>query len=600
MSGGQVRVEPGQLLLAAHPGDTVMAAARRAGYRWPTVCGGRATCTTCYVLVRRGADRLTAPEPRERDALAALLRRHADEAPGCVRLACQAVVEGDVTVYKRGVRPMTTTALAHWPADATEEVLDVTVGQALRDAVAECPERIALIEAGGEQRRYTYADLLDEAEAVAGGLLGRFIPGERVALWLANVPEWVVLEFAAALAGLTIVTVNPTLRPAELSFILRQSRAAGIVLGEGYRGASHRAFLTSVRPDAPELRQVVYLSEWKELARARLATLPTVDPASPLMIQYTSGTTGTPKGAVLHHRSLLNNARLAARGFGLSDPSVWINALPMFHTGGSVMNTLGALTMRGTQVLLPEFDPGGALAAIEEEGGTVMVAVPTMLSAMLDHPSLAGRDLSRFERVISGGTTVPPELVRRVEAGFGVDYGVVFGQTETGGVITQSPPEASAEDKAHTVGRPIGHTEVRISDPADGGTVAPGVVGEIRVRGIGIMAEYFDRPDESAATIDGQGWLRTGDLGLMDDRGALRITGRLKDMVIRGGENIYPREIEDCAFSHPRVAEVAVVGVPDDHWGEDLVGFVRWRDDAAEVDDLRAFLKERLAPHKVP
>jgi fatty-acyl-CoA synthase len=276
--------------------------------------------------------------------------------------------------------------------------------------------------------------------------------------------------------------------------------------------------------------------------------------------------------------------------------------MPLFHTGGCVLAVLGAVQQRSLHVLLLAFDPAEVLRLIEAEGGTHLGSVPTMLIALMEHPDFARRDLSTLRTVGSGGSTVPADLVRRIESTLGVRFGIVYGQTEASPVITQTGLDDSDEDKAETIGQPLAHTEVKIIDPVSGQTLPIGQPGELCTRGYLVMKEYFELPDATAEAIDGEGWLHTGDLCTMDERGYCVVTGRLKDMIIRGGENVYPREIEEVLFAHPAVADVAVVGVPDEKWGEQVAAFIRCTPGSGRPteDELFAFVRQRLAPHKTP
>ena len=495
---------------------------------------------------------------------------------------------------------------SYWPADSTEPVLEMTVGDALRRAAADWPDGVALVEGvadAAERRRWTFGALLADAERVARALLVRFTPGEHVAVWAPNSPEWLLLEFGAALAGLTLVTVNPAYLSAELAYVLRQSRAVGLFLAPDYRGRSLLAVAAQVRPDLPLLREVIALAEWPGFVASgdSARALPPVGPDDVAQIQYTSGTTGFPKGALLHHRGLVNNARLFARCLGARPGDVWLNPMPLFHTAGCVMLTLGPLLTGGGQVLAPGFDPALVLALAEAERATITGGVPTMLIALLEHPDLPRRDLSALRGLIAGGAPVPADLVRRAEAAFGAPLSTVFAQTEASPVITQTRPDDPAEARATTVGRPLPQTEVKIVDPATGATVPVGTVGEICARGYLVMRGYFDNPEGSAGAIDAEGWLHTGDLAAMDARGYCRIEGRLKDMIIRGGENIYPREIEAVLSTHPAVGDAAVVGVPDERWGEAVAAFVRPAPgQAPTADELFAHCRAHLAPYKTP
>ncbi|TDD62507.1 AMP-dependent synthetase [Kribbella antibiotica] len=482
-------------------------------------------------------------------------------------------------------------------------ITEDTVGSLLRHAAEQAPSTVALVEGTPtDRRRWRYSELLAESEQVAQALLGRFAHGERIAVWANNLPEWTLLEMAAGLAGLTLVTVNPALREREVVHVLRQSRSAGIFLIRQYRDNPMLETLLAIRNELPDLREVLLFEDWKSFRETASPTqvLPTVHPDDPAQIQYTSGTTGAPKGAVLRHRGITNNARLSyVRAFDMQPGEVFINTMPLFHTAGCVQGTLAPLISLGTQVLLPGFDPALHLHLIESERGAQLGAVPTMLLAILGHPAFKTTDLSSVRYAVSGGATVAPELVRRVEAELGVPLAIVYAQTEASPVITMTELDDTPEDRSDTIGRPLPGAEVKIVRPSDGELAAADEVGELWTRGYHVMAGYFEDPVQTAAALGEDGWLRTGDLASMDTRGYCRIEGRLKEVIIRGGENIYPREIEQLIATHPSVADVAVVGVPDDHWGEQVAAFVR-PVGPVSIAELEEFLHGRLARHKVP
>ena len=487
---------------------------------------------------------------------------------------------------------VTTLTMSQWRAHPLTPILETTVGGVLRAAAWRAPDRVALIDG---DRRWTYGELLDEAERAARGLLTRFAPGEPVAVWAGNGPDWVLLEFAAGLAGLTLVTVNPAYQAEELAHVLGHSGARGVFL----RGGTQAEILAQVRDRLPRLREVITLGEWP--SGEGEPPLPEIDPGSPAQILYTSGTTGRPKAAVLTHRGLTNNARLAAEAIGLRAGDVLVNPMPYFHVAGCGLITLGLVQTLGTHVVMARFDPGLALELIEKHHGTVIGGVPTMLTALLAVAGRAGRDLSSLRVALSGGATVPPELVRRVEAEFGVPFVLTFAQTESSCSITMTSASDAAADRAETLGRPLPQTEVKITDVATGATVPCGTVGEICTRGYLVMDGYLGDPEATAAAIDGEGWLHTGDLGSMDERGYCRIAGRIKEMIIRGGENIYPREIEAVLLSHPGVADVAVVGVPDRFWGEVVGAAIRASGPVPPAGtELADFCRGRLAAYKTP
>jgi fatty-acyl-CoA synthase len=497
-------------------------------------------------------------------------------------------------------------SLSYVPADTSEPILELTVGDALRRAAATWANKPALVAGQPDpaaRRRWTFAELLHDAERVARALLARFSPGEHVAVWAPNCPEWVLLEFGAALAGLTLVTVNPAYLAGELAYVLRQSRAAGLLLAPDYRGRSLLAIAEQTRPDLPLLREGIALTEWSAFVASGdpARALPGVLPDDIAQIQYTSGTTGFPKGALLHHRGLVNNANFFARRLGAVPGDVWLNPMPLFHTAGCVLLTLGPVLTGGAQLLPPGFDPALILALIEAERATISGGVTTMLLALLQHPDCDRRDHSTLRVLVSGGAPVPADVARRTEAAFGVPLATLYGQTESSPTITLVQPDDPAERRATTVGRPLPQTEVKIADPATGATVPQGTIGEICARGYLVMRGYFDNREATAAAIDAEGWLRTGDLATMDAQGYCRIGGRLKDMIIRGGENIYPAEIEAVLIAHPAVGEVSVVGVPDETWGEVPAAFVRpATGQTPDADDLFAYCREHLAPYKAP
>ena len=500
------------------------------------------------------------------------------------------------------MQPLT---MSYWPADRSEPVLETTVGGVLRDAAVQAPDVTALVEGGpdaAKRRRWTYAELLHEAELAAFALAGRFEPGERVAVWAPNIPEWVVLEFALGLAGLTLVTVNPAYRPAELRYVLDQSGAAGIFLVPEFRSPM-ATYLDEVRSELPNLRETVFFTDWSEFLDSATsdATLPGVGPDDVAQIQYTSGTTGFPKGAELHHRGLTNNARFYGARTGFGDGAVLVNPMPMFHTAGCGMGVLGAAQHRATHVPVIAFDPALTLELVETEKASAIVGVPTMWIAMLEHPDFAIRDLSSLRVGVSGGSPVPAQLVRRIEHELGFPMTIVFGTTECSPLLTQTRPDDDADDRAETLGQPFPQTDVMVCDPDSGEPVTVGDRGELCARGYLVMHGYHRDPDVTAAAIDTDGWYHTGDLASMDSRGYLRIEGRLKDMIIRGGENIYPKEIEDCLFDHPAIAEAAVVGLPDDTWGEVVAAFIRRAPDSSvSPEELHAWCRGRLAPYKTP
>jgi fatty-acyl-CoA synthase len=490
---------------------------------------------------------------------------------------------------------------AYWPAERDGTIVDWSTGDFLRQIARDVPDRIAIREPGG-QRQWTYAEFLAEAERVARLLLSQFEPGERVALWAANQAEWIFVQFGAALAGIVLVAINPASRITELDHALTLANVAGVFLARKYRDIDSAALLAGLRPKFPGIRAVFILDEWRDFPwPATTQALPAVGPDDVAMLQFTSGTTGKAKAAMLTHRGLVNIAQFSARRFGLRAGSIWCNWLPLFHTGGCVFALMGCMWNRGTLLLLNGFEPKSVMQIITQERPAWLPMVPTTAVAILDHPARGDYDLSSLEVITQGGTPVAPELVRRIERELGVDYVMVFGQTETSSTICLTQRHDSEHHKTMTVGKPMPHTEVRIVDPARQTIVNRGETGEIQLRSFAVMRGYFGQDDATAAAIDSQGWLRSGDLGVMEPDGYLRLTGRLKDLIIRGGENIYPREIEDLLAPHPAIAEVAVFGAPDPHWGEKLVAAIRHRPpETIDLATLQAYLAPLIARHKIP
>ncbi|HET7399875.1 MAG TPA: AMP-binding protein [Intrasporangium sp.] len=483
----------------------------------------------------------------------------------------------------------------------------MTVCQLLRHAAETVPDRVALVdcvEDRAARREWTYAQFLADAERVARALLERFEPGDRIAIWAPNSAAWIIAQQGISLAGMVLVALNPAYRSREVSFVLGQSKAAGIILVEEYRGFDMRAMIDEIRLELPELREVISFSGWDSfLASGDPARdLPEVSPDDLVQVQYTSGTTGFPKGAMLHHLGLVNEATFVAERAGMADGGIYVNAMPMYHIGGGAVTSFGAWAKRGTFVILPAFDPGQLLEAFETYRGTHTLVVPTMLIAMLNHPDREQRDLSSLQTIMSGASAVPASLVRKTIGLLDCQFSILFGQTEAHGVISQTRVTDAPEDQADTVGQPLPQLEVKISDVVTGEPVPVGETGEICVRGYQVMRGYYDMPEESAAALDADGWLHMGDIGSMDERGFLRVSGRVKDMIIRGGVNLYPAEIEGALTDHPAVEHAAVIGVPDEKWGEQVAAVVTIRGGAERptVDELTEFLRGQIAAHKVP
>ncbi|HEY3792767.1 MAG TPA: AMP-binding protein, partial [Bradyrhizobium sp.] len=486
-------------------------------------------------------------------------------------------------------------------------VRDITLGQLLQWAAQTAPDRIALI-AGvpdpNNRRQWTYAELYAQSVRAAQALRARFEPGERVAIWAHNIPEWVMTEFGAAMAGVILVTVNPGLRSSEVEYVLKQSRAAGVMVVPEFRGNPMLATVETLQSRLPELREIICFDRWDAfLASGDIAKpeLPIARSTDPVMIQYTSGTTGFPKGALLHHRGLVNNGAHTADRAGIADGAVQLTTMPLFHTGGCVCCVIGAVSQRATQVLVEAFDPGLVIELMQSYRCNAMLGVPTMLVAMMEHPSFASADLSSVKAIYSGGSTVPAAIVTALEQQLGAPFTIVFGQTECSPVALMTWATDTIADKAGTIGTPMPNVEVKIVNPDAGQTVPIGEIGEICTRGYHVMLGYFENEAATRAAIDPEGWLHTGDLGAMDARGYCTVEGRLKDMIIRGGENIYPRELEEVLFRHPAVGDVAVIGLPDARWGEVVAAFIRPPPGVTvDKEELFNYLREHLAPHKTP
>ncbi len=493
-----------------------------------------------------------------------------------------------------------------WPPEPGD-VRDVTLGDVLRHAAATAPDRLALVDCGPDpsaRRTWTYAEFLADAVRAAQALLARFEPGDRIAVWAPNSADWIVLQQGVSLAGMVLVALNPAYRQRELTYVLQQSGARALFCPDEFRGFDMGGMAEQVRPQLPALEAVLSMDGFDAfLASADPATpLPEVAPGDVLQVQYTSGTTGFPKGAMLHHRGLVNEATFVAERADFADGDVYINAMPMYHIGGGAVTSFGAWAKRGTFVILPGFDPASTLEAFETYRGTHTLVVPTMLISVLDHPDCATRDLSSLKTILSGAASVPAALVRRTTERLGCGFSILFGQTETHGVISQTRTTDSAQDQAETVGQPLPQLEVKIADPVTSEPLPCGQEGEICARGYQNMFGYYEMPEATAATIDAEGWLHMGDIGSMDERGFIRITSRIKDMIVRGGMNLYPAEIEAVLLDHPAIETAAVIGVPDEHWGEQVGAVLRLRAgyERPTVAELTEFVRGQIAPHKAP
>ncbi len=490
---------------------------------------------------------------------------------------------------------------------ADRPLLDVTIGAALRSAATEHGAREALVDVP-TARRWTWAQLDADVDRVCAGLLGLGLTtGDRLAIWSPNVAEWVLVQHATARLGVVLVTVNPAYRPHELAYVLQQSGAAVLVAALAHKSSDYRAMVEEVRGDCPMLRHVVFLGDptWDALLTAPAADLAAYDsslsPDDPINIQYTSGTTGFPKGATLSHRNILNNGLFVRELCSYGPDDRICVPVPFYHCFGMVMGTLAALAHGACVVIpAPSFEPVATLRAVEQERCTSLYGVPTMFIAELAE-GVAAYDLTSLRTGIMAGSPCPAEVMRQVIGDMGMTgVTICYGMTETSPVSTQTRADDDQELRVSTVGRVHPHVEVQVVDGS--GEVLPrGETGELCTRGYSVMLGYWQDPERTAEAIDADGWMHTGDLAVMDDAGYLRIVGRIKDLVIRGGENVYPREVEEFLFTHPDVADVQVVGVPDPRYGEELLAAVRLRPGASTTEEeLREFCRGRIAHYKVP
>ncbi|WDI31676.1 AMP-binding protein [Hyphococcus flavus] len=482
----------------------------------------------------------------------------------------------------------------------------ITLGELLRRSAEKFADASALIEltyAGEYGRQWSYRTLFEECRRLAHALASRHQQGARIAVWAPNIPEWIMLEYASAMAGVTLVTVNPSYQARELKFVLEQSRSEAIYYVADFRGNPMKKIADEVCDEIPAIKHRIVLTDHEALFDGADSgvELPAVESHHETQIQYTSGTTGFPKGALLHHQGLVQNAVDTMTRAGVKPGDTFIHHMPLFHTTGCAILAVGGVGLGATMLLAPIFDPEMIVKVIESDRPRLLLGVPTMIVALIDEVKKGGRDVSSIERMMSGGAMVAPELIRKAEDVFGSTIQIIYGQTETSPVITQAWHDDCLEDLTETIGQPLPHVEVSIRDPQTNKVVPCNEQGEICTRGYLVMIGYNDNPDATEAAIDSENWLHTGDLGRMDERGYVKITGRVKEMIIRGGENLFPAEIENAILEHDEIAEVAVVGVPDDKWGEQVACFMRVRENKKPTAaELKAFIRERLSPQKTP
>jgi fatty-acyl-CoA synthase len=497
-------------------------------------------------------------------------------------------------------------------------LLEETIGVNLEHTVATFPDREALVECASGTR-WTWQELYRDVELVARGLIAAGVEkGDRVGIWAPNSARWTITQYAAANIGAILVNVNPSYRTHEFSYAMNQSGTKLLVAASGFKTSDYRGMveetLSSGSIAGGTLERVVYLDtdDWDELvaggehldADAMNRRMYSLRPDEPINIQYTSGTTGYPKGATLSHRNILNNGYFTTELIGFTEHDRLCIPVPFYHCFGMVMANLGCTSHGATMVIpAPGFDPGLTLDAISHERCTAVYGVPTMFIAMQHHPSFPEHDLSSLRTGIMAGSICPVEVMKRCVNEMNMEAAsIAYGMTETSPVSCQTRADDDLERRTASIGRVHPHVEIKIVDPATGDTVERGQPGEFCTRGYSVMLGYWDDAEKTAEAIDSDGWMHTGDLAEMRDDGYCNIVGRIKDMVIRGGENIYPREIEEFLYGHPDIEDVQVIGVPDEKYGEELCAWIKMREGAEplDADKVRAYCDGRLAHFKIP
>ena len=495
-------------------------------------------------------------------------------------------------------------------------LLGETIGANLRRVATAHPDAEVLVDVP-TSRRWTYAAFDAETDSLARGLIAAGLAaGDRVGIWAPNCAEWVQLQYATAKAGIILVNINPAYRSHELGYALRQSGVRVLVSAERFHTSDYRATINEVRPDLAALEDVIFLGtpQWNALFEAgqvavaadgdllaeREAALSFDDPIN---IQYTSGTTGFPKGATLSHHNILNNALFIGEGCRYTEQDRACIPVPFYHCFGMVLGNL-ACTTHGACIVIPApgFDPAQTLAAVQAERCTSLYGVPTMFIAELALPDFGSYDLSTLRTGIMAGSPCPVEVMKRVISEMHMtDVTICYGMTETSPVSTQTTAGDDMDRRVSTVGRVHPHVELKVTDPKTGRVLPRGTPGELCTRGYSVMLGYWNEPAKTAEAIDAARWMHTGDLAVMDEAGYLNIVGRIKDMVIRGGENIYPREIEEFLYGHPAIEDVQVIGVPDLKYGEELCAWIRLRPGTQlDADQVREYCKGKIAHYKVP
>ena len=497
---------------------------------------------------------------------------------------------------------------------ATEPALiDLTIGQQLALTASRYPQREALV-VSHQGVRQSWREFEATVDEVAKGLLAMGVEaGDRIGMWSPNFAQWVYVQYATAKIGAIQVNINPAYRTSELEYALQQSGCRMLVTMTEYLTSAYRDMVEEVRPSLPGLERVLYFDtdDWDELIAGGAAVSDeeltsrgaSLDAHDAINIQYTSGTTGFPKGATLSHHNILNNAQFVGAACNYSEADRVCIPVPYYHCFGMVMGNLACAVYGSTMVIAgPTFEPGAVLQTVQDERCTSLYGVPTMFVAELGHESLSSFDLTSLRTGIMAGSPCPIEVMRRVIDEMNMpQVTIAYGMTETSPVSTQTSVNDSVELRVSTVGQVQPHLEIKIVDPESGEVVERGQGGEFCTRGYSVMLSYWEDTAKTAEAIDADGWMHTGDLATMDEDGYVNIIGRIKDMVIRGGENLYPREVEEFLFTHPAVVDVQVIGVPDEKYGEELMAWVQLEAGASVTeDDIRNFCAGKVARHKVP
>lgn len=502
--------------------------------------------------------------------------------------------------------------LAHDVGPTDTPLLHTTISRALRETVGKFREREAMVDAHA-QRRWSYDELYADVRRLATGLHRSGVrKGERVGIWGPNSWEWTLTQFATAELGAVLVNINPSYRQHELNYVMKQAGITSMIASDSFRTQDYPAMLDLAEQELGPLKLKVIMrrASWDEVMsaepddRALETRAAELHPDEPINIQYTSGTTGFPKGATLSHRNILNNGFFVGQINRYTEADRICIPVPFYHCFGMVMGNLAAITHGSAMIIpSPSFEPAATLQAVERERCTSLYGVPTMLIAELGLPNFNDFDLSSLRTGIMAGSPCPEEIMRQVISMMNMsEVTICYGMTETSPVSLQTRPDDALDLRVGTVGRAAPHAEIKIIDPSSGRTLPVEDDGELCTRGYLVMKGYWEDPERTAETIDREGWIHTGDLGRMDARGYVKVTGRIKDMVIRGGENIYPREIEEFLYTHPDIMDAQVIGVPDKKYGEELMAWIRLREGAPALSshDLREFCRGEVANYKIP